>query len=55
VVLNDHVTEVNADAKLDALLFRHLRLPIDHPALDLNSAAHGIYDTRKFRQKAVAR
>jgi len=32
----------------------NLGLAVDHPALDLDSAAHGIDNTRKFRQKAVA-
>jgi hypothetical protein len=31
-----------------------VRLAVDHPALDLHSAAHRIDDTRKFRQQAVA-
>jgi len=32
----------------------NLGLAVDHPALDLDSAAHGIHDTRKFREHAVA-
>jgi hypothetical protein len=50
VLLNNHVAEVDADAEPDAPLVGHLRLAVDHPALDLRGAAHGVYNTRKFRQ-----
>src|SRR5262249_36050898 len=33
VFLNDHVAEIDADSKPDALLVGHLRLAVDHPAL----------------------
>src|SRR5262249_28296492 len=54
VFLDDHVTEIDPDAEPDAPLLAHLRLAVDHPALDLHSAAHRIHDTRKFREQAVA-
>ena len=54
MLLNDHVAEVDPRAKRDPALFRHVGLSIYHRTLDLNSAAHGIHDARKFRQHAVA-
>jgi hypothetical protein len=49
VFLNDHVAEIDADPKPDPPLVRHLQLTVDHTALDISCAAHGIHDTRKFR------
>jgi hypothetical protein len=54
VFLNDHVAEVDADAKPNAPIVRHLRLAVDHPALNLSGAAHCVHNTWKFRQQAVA-
>src|SRR5262245_53926093 len=48
---DNNVTEVDPDSKSDPLLREHLQLTADHPALDLCSTAHRIYDTRKFRQQ----
>jgi len=42
---------LNPDAEPDSALFGYLRLAIIHPALDLDRAAHGVDDTRKFRSK----
>ena len=52
--LNDHVTEINADAEPDAALFVHVRLTVDHSSLELHGASHGIDHTRKLGQQAVA-
>ena len=54
LLLNDHLAEIDAHAKPDAALLRHLRLAVDHPALDLHGAADGIHHARKLRQEAVA-
>jgi hypothetical protein len=45
---------IGADAKPDAPLVGHRRVAVDHAALDLRSATHGVHNTRKFRQQAVA-
>jgi hypothetical protein len=37
----DDVTKVDADAKLDPALGRQASIALDHPALNLDSAAHG--------------
>jgi hypothetical protein len=54
VFLGNHVPEIDADSKHDTPLFGHLRLAVDHPALDLRSAADGVHNARKFRQQAIA-
>jgi hypothetical protein len=54
VLLNDHVTEVDADAEPDPLLLRHLGLALSHATLDLNGATRGIHHARELRQEAVA-
>ena len=52
--LDDHVAQVDPDAEPNASLLAHLGFAVDHPALDLHSAAHSGYNTGKFRQQAVA-
>src|ERR1700722_4807969 len=42
VALLDDVAEMNADAKLDALVRCDARVAIDHSALDLDPAAHSV-------------
>jgi hypothetical protein len=44
--LDHHVTQVDPDAKLDALILRHERVCLEHPLL--NRTAHRIYDARKL-------
>src|SRR5271166_3451711 len=52
--LGNHVAEINADAKLDAPLVRHLGLAVDHVSLDLGGAAHRVDGTLEFHQHPVA-
>src|SRR5262249_29564115 len=54
VLLSDHVAEIDADPKPDAPVVRHFWFAVDHPALNLHSAANGVYNTRKLRQEAIA-
>src|SRR6516165_9714500 len=54
VLFYDHVAKIDADAEPDPALFGYVRLTVDHPALDLDSATHGVDHTRKFRKQAVA-
>src|SRR5262245_36516567 len=42
LLLDDHVTKVDADPELNPLIWRNSRIALGHPALDLCSAAHGI-------------
>jgi len=55
VFLDDHITQIDPNAEPDALLLAHLGLTVDHLALDLHSAAYGVYNTWKFREYAVSR
>jgi hypothetical protein len=41
VLLNDHVAEADTNAEPDPALFGHVRLSIDHPALDLDRTPDG--------------
>ena len=42
VALLDHVTEMNADAELDASLGRQARVALDHAVLHFDRAANGV-------------
>ena len=55
VVIDDDVTDVDADAKFDPLDLRHRSILLSHTALDLNGAAHRIYDTAELGEHAIAR
>jgi hypothetical protein len=55
VLLNDHVAEVDADAELDPLLCRGLRVALGHVALDLRSAPDGINHACELGNEAIAR
>jgi hypothetical protein len=54
VLLDDHVADVDAHAKLDALLRRRACIPLGHPALDLDGAANAIHNARELGKEAVA-
>src|SRR5262249_55342258 len=54
VLLCDHIPEVDPDAESDVPLLGYFRLAVNHPTLHLDRTAHGIHDTRKFREQAVA-
>src|SRR5258708_5962500 len=50
VVIDDDVADVDADAKFDPLDLRHRSILLSHTALDLNGAAHRIYDTAELSE-----
>ncbi len=54
LALDDHVTEVDADPKGDPLAFGRLDIAVDHGALDLDRALHGIGHAAKLDQGAIA-
>ena len=54
VPLFDHVAEVNAEAKFDALFGRHLGVALDHGCLDFDCAPHGVDHAAEFDDRAVA-
>src|SRR5262249_45424676 len=51
--LDDHVALVDADPKLDALVLGHLRIPLRHATLDLDTTAQRIHHARELRQHSV--
>ena len=54
VTLDDHVAEVDADPKLDALGLWLRRAAHYHFPLNSRSAGYGVHDTIKFHQRSIA-
>ena len=54
ISFNDHVAEVNANAKLNAAIPWHIRISLLHSMLPLHRARHRAHDTWEFHQHAVA-
>ncbi len=54
VGLLDHVAEMDADAELDAAIFRHSGAAFGHAGLHLDRAAHGVDHAAKFDQEPIA-
>jgi hypothetical protein len=54
VVLDDDVSEIDADAEMDPLAVGQLRVAVNHPALHLDSATDRVDDALKLDQHAVA-
>ncbi len=55
IVLHDHVAQVHADTKLDALILRGVRVPSCNPLMKRNSTTHGIDHAGELGEQAVAR
>ena len=45
---------VDPDAELDPLVLWYFAIALRHPALDLNSAPDGVYNTRELPQEPVS-
>ena len=54
VALLDHIAEMDADAKFDALVGRDLSVALDHRPLDFNGAVHRVDDTPELDNCAIA-
>ena len=54
VALLDHVAEMDADPKFDALVRRDLSVALDHRPLDFNGAVHCVDDAAELDDAAVA-
>ena len=54
VALDDHVSEVDADAEHDPPAIGHVGVALGHAALDGNRAFHSVDDARELDQGAVA-
>ena len=53
-LLDDDVTDMNADTDFDALFIRNASIALRHSALRLDSAARGVHGTDELDQYAVA-
>ena len=54
VAFLDHVAEMDADPKFDALVRRDPSVALDHRPLDFNGAVHCVDDTAEFDDRSVA-
>ena len=54
VALLDHVAEMDADPKFDALVRRDPSVALDHRPLDFNGAVHCVDDTPELDNCAIA-
>ena len=54
VALFDDIAEMNADAELNAALFRDAGVALDHAGLHLDRASHSVDDTAEFDNRSVA-
>ena len=54
VAFLDHVAEMDADPKFDALVGRDLSVALDHRSLDFNGAFHRVDDTPELDNRAIA-
>src|SRR5688572_4942828 len=52
-MLNDHVAEIDTDAKRDAPLFGHVSVLLRHGTLDLGGACDGVNDARKLDEHPI--
>ena len=53
IVCDDNITDVNADAKFDPLVLRHIGILLRHAALDFVGASDGIDDAGELNESAV--
>ena len=54
VIIDNDVTDVNADAKFDPLVLRQGGILLGHLALDIRRTAHRINGTGKLDQQPIA-
>src|SRR4029077_5230793 len=54
ISLLDDITDMDADAKLDAALRWQAGIALDHRILHFDGAAHGIYNAAKLNQCTIA-
>jgi len=53
VPVDDYVTDVNADAELNALNLRHVGILLGHTALNLDGTSNGVDDAAELNESAV--
>src|ERR1700722_11306512 len=52
--LDNHLTQIDPDAHIDAVILREAGVPLRHPALDLDGAFDRVDNAPKLGEKAVA-
>ena len=53
IVCDDNITEVNADAKFDPLVLRHIGILFCHAALDAVGTSHGVDHAGELNESAI--
>jgi hypothetical protein len=53
IVFDDNITDVNADAKFDPLVLRHIGILLCHAALDFVGTAYGVDHAGELNERAV--
>src|SRR5207245_10628522 len=53
IVCDDNITEVNADAKFDPLVLRHIGILFCHAALDVVGTSYGVDHAGELNESAV--
>ena len=53
IVFDDNITDVNADAKFDPLVLRHIDILFRHAALDFVGTSHGVDHAGELNESAV--
>ena len=53
-LVDDDIAEIDADAKLDSLLLRHVSIAPHHAALNLDGTAYRIHHTGELHKHAVS-
>jgi hypothetical protein len=53
IVCDDNITDVNADAKFDPFVLRHIGILFGHAALDFVGASHGVDHAGELNESAV--
>src|SRR5229473_1431043 len=54
IVCDDNITDVNADAKFDPFVLRHIGILFGHAALDFVGTSHGIDHAGELNESAVS-
>jgi hypothetical protein len=53
ILFDNNITDVNADAKFDPFVLRHIDILFGHAALDFVGASHGIDHAGELNESAV--
>ena len=53
IVFDNNITDVNADAKFDPLVLRHIGILFGHAALDFVGTSHGVDHAGELNESAV--